>query len=404
VSMYGSRISESKTVQSSVVDYVFLAACFLIIPSAVLHGLLGLDEKQVFAATAPALILITLVKYGLNTHPSILSIIVTTILIGCFGSLVAQSNAQFLMSLVLAVSVIIGYEIRVLLMRPKILKILTVGTLFLLLLGLVGIIYSAGGGQPLLVVQVGYRRTSLYLTTFSFANAGNFIRPSGIFDEPGAFAMYVAMITMFNDTLRQNTRLNVCIVCLIVFTGSLAGLMLAAAYFLSSNAFMLIKNARIKIASVIIIVITAALLLFPDNPIVKSISVFYSERLVLSDGRLVGDNRSNQIEDFFEAVDLEMLLSGTKSLGQVYDVADMSSNPFSITYGYGLIISVAYFFVLGWLVWITVVRRGQNIYTSVGLIFLLLQRPYLYHMSWSILIASVLWLVYLDTSGRSRLR
>ncbi len=404
MSMYGSRISESKTVQSSVVDYVFLAACFLIIPSAVLHGLLGLDEKQVFAATAPALILITLVKYGLNTHPSILSIIVTTILIGCFGSLVAQSNAQFLMSLVLAVSVIIGYEIRVLLMRPKILKILTVGTLFLLLLGLVGIIYSAGGGQPLLVVQVGYRRTSLYLTTFSFANAGNFIRPSGIFDEPGAFAMYVAMITMFNDTLRQNTRLNVCIVCLIVFTGSLAGLMLAAAYFLSSNAFMLIKNARIKIASVIIIVITAALLLFPDNPIVKSISVFYSERLVLSDGRLVGDNRSNQIEDFFEAVDLEMLLSGTKSLGQVYDVADMSSNPFSITYGYGLIISVAYFFVLGWLVWITVVRRGQNIYTSVGLIFLLLQRPYLYHMSWSILIASVLWLVYLDTSGRSRLR
>jgi hypothetical protein len=308
-----------------------------------------------------------------------------------------------LMAATLALAAIIGRSLYESLTKPKVLRTVTWFTLVMLIGGLGGILYSLLGGQSLLDVQVGYRTTSLYLTTFSFATIGNIIRPSGIFDEPGALSMYVAIITIFNDTLGVNRKLNLMLVGLLVFTGSLAGVAVAALYMILSNAMR--SGLKRRFALVAIFAGGALIFqgLFPTNIIASTLDTFYTERFQVIDGRLSGDNRSGQIEEFFTLVDGEILLVGEKNSSKDYDTYDMTSNPFSITFGYGLIISLPYFGLLIWLLWVAVSNRLQNSYASFALLFILIQRPYIYNMFWSILIASSVWLLYYNRKSRKNL-
>jgi hypothetical protein len=175
---------------------------------------------------------------------------------------------------------------------------------------------------------------------------------------------------------------------------------LAILYFLTSNENYVRHKVKIGFSAVLLSLYFLLSVLFPLNPIFKILDTFYGDRLVFIDGNFVGDNRSNQISDFFNIVNNDILIYGSKNLTQKYDGMDFSSNPFSITFGYGLIISLPYFFLLGWLAWSTIKHGFHNSYTSIGIILLLLQRPYIYHMSWSILIASVVWLLYIEYKNR----
>lgn len=383
-------------------DYFVVLICMVLIPSAVVHGLMGVDEKTVFSIFAPIVLAWTWMMSGFRIHKTVPFLVLSFTTIGAFATLVAESNSQLLMGATLSVAVVVGHQLFMTLKRPKLLRLLTWFALALLFGGVLGVLYSAAGGQPLLEVRVGYRTTQLYLTTFSFAHIGNIIRPSGIFDEPGAFVMYAAIVTMFNETLRQNHKLNLIIVVLIVFTGSLTGLAISILYFLTSNSLNFRRKGRLKVVAGLLGAFLLTLVIFPKNPITNAIDAFYSDRLVVANGRLAGDNRSNQVSDFFDVVNDDILLRGTKNISQNYEYGgrDISSNPFSITFGYGLIISLPYFSLLGWLVWTTIKHGFRNSYTSLGLIFLLLQRPYIYHMSWSILIASAVWLLYIESRNR----
>lgn len=384
----------NRTNQVRLMDYSVIVFCMILIPSAVAQSFLGLDVKSAFALCAPIVLFLALIAKRPMVHRMIPWVILFIVILGAIASAFAMSTSQLLMAAALAVAIVVGRQVYLTLGKPKILRAVSRFTLALLLGGFVGIVYSAIGGQPLLEVQVDYRTTYLYLTTFSFALIGDFIRPSGIFDEPGAFAMYVAIVTMFNDTLQQNRKLNNVLVILIVFTGSLAGLALAVWYLVSSNSVNLLRKKNFIGLVAFAITFLILPILAPSNIITKTMDIFYSDRLEVRDGRLSGDNRSGQVEDFFKLVDEEMLLKGEKNATQEYDTYDMSSNPFSITFSYGLIISIPYFLLLLWLLGKTVQNGFRNSYTSLGLLALLLQRPYIYNMSWSILIAATVWLIY----------
>lgn len=388
---YAARRSEPRVRQ---LDYIVVLICMVFIPSAVAHGLLGISERTAFALGAPVLLAAVLFTNRLKVHRSIPMLFMALAVIGTLASAIAMSTSQMLMGIALGVSVVVGRQLMLTLGNPKVLRAVSWFTLALLVGGIIGIVYSAIGGQPLREVQVGYRTTYLYLTTFSFAFIGDFIRPAGIFDEPGAFAMYVTLVTMFNDTMRQNPKLNLALILLLVFTGALAGVALAAWYMLSSNAMRSRRKRNIGIISGLFAVYLAMSVVFPANLVTTTLDTFYSDRFQIEDGRLAGDNRSNQVATFFELVDGEMLLKGTKDAFVEYEAEDMSSNPFSITYRYGLLISLPYFALLFWLAGTTLHQGFRNSYTSIGLLLLLLQRPYLNNMSWSILIAATVWLLY----------
>lgn len=384
-------------------DYAVVLFSMVLIPSTVVQSLLGMDEKTTFALFAPIILIASLGASRQNVHRAIPMLIFLFMLTGALAAVVASSFSQLLMGASLAVAAITGRQVFATLNNSRLLRAVSWFSFSLLVGGVIGIVYGALGGSPLLDVQVGYRTTHLYLTTFSFAFIGDFIRPSGIFDEPGSLVMYVAIVTMFNDTLRQNLKLNLVLMALMVFTGSLAGVALLSLFLVSSSAWRLGRKKGLSLLSILLFGFIIVSIVAPRNIIYAAVNTFYSDRLQIVDGRLAGDNRSNQVSDFFELVDAEMLLRGAKNSTRPYDTEDMSSNPFSIVFGYGLIISLPYFCLLLWLVVITIKNRFHYSYTSLGLLFLLLQRPYVYNMSWSILIAAAVWLLYqVSRERRSR--
>lgn len=379
-------------------DYLVIFSCMVILPAGVVHGLLGINERTAFTLVTPGILLLFLVIQKGQLHKSIPTLVLTLMLTGAVASMIAMSMSQFFMGTVFAVAFVLGRQLFLSLSKPKVLRLVTWFALALLVGGLIGIAYALAGGPPLMEVQVGYRTTYLYLTTFSFAFIGNIIRPSGIFDEPGSLAMFVAIVTMFNDTLQKNPRLNNVLVILLIFTGSLAGVATAMLYLVASNTMRTRTMRNYILVGVMFAGVGILSFVAPSNLISNSIDTFYSDRLKIEDGRLVGDNRSNQITDFFQVVDGEILQRGAHGRYQDFDTTDQSSNPFSIIFGYGLIIWLPYFILLLWLLGITIQNGFRNAYTSVGLFLLLLQRPYLYNMSWSILILATVWLIY--TSAR----
>ncbi|WP_157962068.1 hypothetical protein [Acuticoccus kandeliae] len=362
-----------------------------------------MDERAAFALFVPVVLAASLFANRLKVHKTIPSVVLLLALTGTLASVLSQSFSQTLMAVSLAVAVIVGRQLYMSLGKPRVLRAVSWFTLALLVGGVVGIIYAAVGGARLMDVQVGYRTTHLYLTTFSFATIGNIIRPSGIFDEPGSFVMYVSVITMFNDTLRQNQKLTTALVVLLVFTGSLAGMALAALYAVTSNAAKAHHKKSILILGSFLTAFMVLSIVAPSNLVSMTVDTFYSDRLQVKDGRLSGDNRSRQVYEFFSIVDDDMLLRGTKNSTQLSKAEDQSSNPFSIVYGYGVLISLPYFVLLFWLAGTAVRQNFRNSYTSLGLLLLLLQRPYLYNMAWSILILAAVWLVYhASRDGRNR--
>jgi hypothetical protein len=156
------------------------------------------------------------------------------------------------------------------------------------------------------------------------------------------------------------------------------------------------KNKKIRLIIIFAIVFTVIVSAFSTSNSGTVFELFYSDRISIDDGKLSGDNRSNQIYEFFSLVNKDILLKGSKAIG-IQNETDQSSNPFSIVYAYGLIISIPYYFILSYLIYVTFSKGIGRSYSSFGLFLLLLQRPYLYHMSWSILIASLIWLIYLDS-------
>jgi hypothetical protein len=386
--------SQNNVSQIRVADFLIAVVCVLFIPSAVVQSLLALDEKSAFAVFVPAVFFVALAGKQLTAYRTMPFLLMLLVLIGVLASLFSGSFSQLMMGGTLAAAVFVGRQLFVTLTKPDLLRAISWFVLLLLVGGVVAVVYTFLGGQPLMDVQVGYRTTHLYLTTFSFATIGNIIRPSGIFDEPGALAMYVGIVTMFNDTLRQNQKLNLLIIVLLLFTGSLAGVALAAWYVISSNLMRSKRKVGLVLISISAAVVVVLSFVAPTNLVTTTLDTFYSDRFRIENGRLAGDNRSNQVADFFRLVDGEMLLKGATNSTEVYDTTDMSSNPFSIAYGYGLLISLPYFALLLWLAVSTLRQRFRNSYTSLGLLFLLLQRPYLYHMSWSIMIAATVWLLY----------
>lgn len=381
-------------------DYAVLLLCMVVLPAGVIHGLLGLDERAVFALVTPVVLYFYLNTCNFRVQKSIPTLALALILTGVVASIVSMSMSQLLMGTALAVAVLVGRQLFLTLSKPGALRVVSWFALTLLVGGVIGVIYAMIGGEPLLDVRVGYRTTHLYLTTFSFAFIGEVIRPSGIFDEPGAFAMYVAILTMFNDTFRQNRRLNHALVVMLIFTGALAGLVMSILYLLCSNALRMQRTKSILLVGVMFAGIGMVSFVVPSNPLAVPLDTFYSDRLRIDDGKIVGDNRSNQVADFFQVVDSEVLLKGATGRYETYDTEDQSSNPFSIIFGYGFIMWVPYFILLLWLLATTIQSRFRNAYMSIGLFLLLLQRPYLYNMAWSVLIVATVWLCY--TAARQR--
>lgn len=262
------------------------------------------------------------------------------------------------------------------------------------ILSIIGFIYALSGGQPVLsITNPDGRENHLYLTTMSGAVYGNVIRPAWIYDEPGAFSFLICSTVAFRHLLRMNNRLSTFLMIGGLVTLSLAHMIVAALYMITRYG-----SWRTAISLTAIIVAFSIVAQRFDN------FEFLIARFAIEDGRLAGDNRSNQIDNFFNVVDPRMMLLGnvdchTRQEGSCHEHGDISSSPVTPVYHGGVFLLAVQLATQLALVIAFFIRRNTK-FSAAAMSVLLLQRPYFADFSYGLIIYTTLFMMFREKQVR----
>lgn len=365
-----------------------IAVCFVILPSYILHYYINIDINTIYAATVVPSLLISIRAAGWKIERRVLVVIVSLNIFGIIGSLFSGALSQILMTLSLTINLIVASCGRQTFSNPRMLRALNIFAITLVAGAAFAYVYAFAGGQPIAEIRLFSRPTYLYLTTFTNAIRGDLIRAAGIFDEPGALAMYITVIVALNEIYKENKKLSGYLLFGGLVTGSFALLFIVIAYLF----------VKLKKANLIYLVLTLSLigvLVNSDSRFQQLAEDFFLTRVEVVDGRLSGDNRTHQVEEFLNLVNWDITLKGTKASDQTYPEHDGSSNPFSIYEGYGIFVWLPYLFLQLWLAYCAIFYRTELRFPAVAIFLTLLQRPYLYSMYWGMMISVVVVSIYI---------
>lgn len=316
------------------------------------------------------------------------------ILVGAIGSLIAISDSQILMLTAFALNTLnVSLGLRIF-TAPKTLKYLTFLCFLFIAGGIFASIYVSLGGGPVMQLDLPDRVSYFFFTTFTNAYAGSSVRAAGIFDEPGALALFFTIAVALNEAFSVNKKWSLYILILGLTTGSVALFTILIVYLLYN---IHAKNAKLMISGIIL---ASGLMLIPT--IYDSVQDNFAHRFEVVDGRLEGDNRTHQIENFFDDVTIDITLRGEKASTKVYQEADRSSNPFSIYFRYGLVAWLPFLFLELWLLYASFAYMRILRFPAMAMFLVLLQRPYIYNLYWSMMIMLIVVSIYrLQQGGRS---
>lgn len=374
---------------------VLFTTCFLLLPGYVVQHYLGVEANTLFFILSSLCLLIVLQNdHGRISHKAF-TLIFGLCVIGAVGSFFSGVFSQILMTASFSLSFYVAWSGWRMFTDHKALKCLTVFCWILVIGAIIAFFYALAGGQPMTVIDLFGRRSYFYLTTFTNAVSGNLIRPAGIFDEPGALAMYITLVVALNEALGVGTKKTAALLFAGLITGSFALLFVAVSY-------LLFKVLQKKIVLVVMILLTVGGLLASNERLTTPMEKFYVKRLQIVDGQLVGDNRTHQIESFFREVNWDITLKGQKALGYANKRRDISSNPFSIYYGYGIFVWLPYLTLLIWLLYCTIMYHPNLRFPAFALFLTLLQRPYIFNLHWGMMIAVVAVTIYRVQKSRSK--
>jgi hypothetical protein len=272
-------------------------------------------------------------------------------------------------------------------------KITVIGTRLVVLLmvgAYIATIYHWVGLPSVLEIQFENRRLLLYLSTLSYIYDG-YIRPSGIYDEPGALSFVICVVAYLRNRLDFNNRNTIIILFAGLVTGSLAHLIFLL-------VFLVLSRKSYSLGAVVrgIVLLLVALPLFVVVSDLRYFSVLSNRVSVTEEGRLTGDNRSQLLDSAFQILmDNEDAImfglgpqteSDIKWLSSVY--GEFETNPLSPVIRAGLIGGIWYYLFVGYYFVNSISSRRRLLMLSICL--LLLQRPYVMNYGYSTMLLLIL--------------
>lgn len=350
-----------------------------------IHGLLNVDVKYIFVLSLALLILLSISSNVQNLNDYEKAIIVFIFTSALFGTLISGSTHQMLIGLVGVASVFGNAKNYKLLNSLFSIQILIVLNIIILIGAWFSFVYAFIGSSPMFysVNLETSAKLPFYLSSFTNAVHGNIIRPAGLFDEPGALAMFTILVACLVELKNKNNRVNIYLLSLNMITFSLVAVLALALYFL----FRLSSDSvTSSFKRYFFVFVCAGFLFFYFGNVIDELIL---SRFVLVDGVFAGDNRSNQISNFFENINFDIFFSGHKVISDSGPEFDMSSNPLTLLYASGIFIWLPYFFLSVYLAFNAIFGLKQVKYPSLLLLVVILQRPYIFSMYWSLLIGMV---------------
>lgn len=277
--------------------------------------------------------------------------------------------------------------------KIKLTSHLTNVLLVIVLGAVIGFMYALLGGDPILtILNPDGRESKLFLTTMTNWNLGNIIRPSGIFDEPGALSFVICFICANRHIMKLSRNKT-----WFLLLGGLVTLSMAHVIYIACHAVA----ERIKPAQMVKFVIVIALLTIPLSMSPKTVDAFDAylfARFEIVDGRVAGDNRTELLENAFDLLDERSFFWGISS-DCIVDIDACNSkysgfgeNFLSLLALTGIGPSLPYYIAILYLGVVGITRKSRLVLFGAAL--LLLQRPYIMTYGYASLICLLVSAAY----------
>jgi hypothetical protein len=279
-------------------------------------------------------------------------------------------------------------------------KIQTTLVLMLLFGAVIGTMYAYFGGVPILKFDnPDGRLNQLYLTTLTNVQFGNFIRPSGIFDEPGALSFITCFVAALRHSMGCNKKITWLLLLLGFITASVAHLI-----YVLLHAAEEIKNIRRAVDVFKLLAAALFLLVFIAlfQPINDLITTTLLNRFSGANFGSLGQDRGVAMMNAIGYIDINSFMFGVNSdcaVGLVncssIGFNNYGDNPLTLLVHWGAFLAFPYYFAL---LYLLVRAARQRSFILFGIFLLLLQRPYVMSYGYSMLI---LFTIFVLVDGRA---
>jgi hypothetical protein len=292
---------------------------------------------------------------------------------------------------ILIISVLNKHDVKVFI------EILTTLVMIFLFGAIFGTFYAYYGGVPILdFANPDGRLNQLYLTTLTNFQIENFIRPSGIFDEPGALSFVACFIAALRHSTGGNKKITWIILILGMVTMSIAHLI----YVLLHAAQELKSHQRAKDIFMFlgVVAICSWVLASFIQPIQDILSALLFSRFTDDTLSALGQDRVTTLLNAAGYININTFMFGLDSdcaIGFADCTFDKgfenySDNPLTLLVHWGWFLAFPYYFVLAYLTFNSVRQRN---FIMFGIMCLLLQRPYTMSFGYSMLIVLTLFVL-----------
>lgn len=265
-------------------------------------------------------------------------------------------------------------------------------SIFLLILeigALIGFIYAYCGGNPIGKFEnIDGRNNYIYLTTFTNARIGTFIRPAGIYDEPGAFGFYIIAVVIMRLHFNKGISGTLLLLLLGTITTSLTYYLCMAILFIPIWKKL---NKSQKFITLLMVSLFFIAMFFYFYDLFDEL-LFQRLEFDASSGTIKGNSRNGQLEGCIESIKDNGALFGNYFLGEncirlKYGV--ISECPLSPLALFGVFNSVPYYVFL-FVTFSAFILSFRSLHLVAFLLFL--QRPYQSSLGYSFFF--ILFLIY----------
>lgn len=233
-----------------------------------------------------------------------------------------------------------------------------------------------------------------YLTTLA-SSGFLYIRPSGIFDEPGTLSFVICSLVIYRKYLKMDMLFSWVLLFLGLITFSVV-------HVLCVLIFMLLERKRF-VYNVYLLLFVVVLYVIYSSMFKEAVDLELLRRFEYDQSTgFVGDNRSGRFINALKYVDLDNIIFGLdgrlfydyhNNIGKYGDIGENFLSPLVIK---GIFVSLPYYVVVLWLL-IIAFRKNSN-YGFVVMVLMLLQRPYVTVSGYSLLSILPIVMYYKDNN------
>jgi|GEM_PF-6690530 len=239
--------------------------------------------------------------------------------------------------------------------------------------------------SPIPLINPDGRSNYIYYLTLSNYRIASFIRPAYIFDEPGAFASLLCLWGLLASLVGRFG-----VGALLILLCGLITQSLALAIF---SFVMLAKLSPSRVLALCLVGIVAANV-YISLPREYQVFEFLVGRI--TEGELSNNSRVEQVNAVADSLNGYRLFFGIKAIeprDPQGTLDDVSSNPLTPLINFGLFQSLPFYLLIGALA-VTAITARRHRLERIGLILVLMQRPYYADVGYSMLIVLVLMLIW----------